>query len=103
MVSVLKYFCQDIYAYIEWEIVDKNGLFQEGGEYCYIADCWIHPKERRRFALDGLIKEILKDHRSNSIKWVYWRRMKYKERLSKLYRIERFTNGKQVFSTSACA
>lgn len=103
MVSVLRHFDQRIYAYIEWEIVDKKGQFEEGGECCYIADCWIHPKERRRFALDGLIKEILKDERSKSIEWVYWTRTKYKGRLSKLHRIERFTNGKQILNTTGCA
>ena len=63
------------FAVCEWEIVNKDGQFQEGGEYCYVQDCWIHPYYIRSGTLKRIIKMIdIHDFMLN-VKWVYWAKL----------------------------
>lgn len=95
MISTLKNLDGYPIAYLEWEIVNVQGQFEENGEYCYIQNYWIHPiwRSENRLILFELSHQI-NDHKfSKNMKWIYWRRYKYNERLSKLYPKERFLKG----------
>ena len=95
MISCLKDNNGFIFAYLEWQIVNVMGQFEDNGEYCYIQDYWIHPawREEHKYILAELSQQI-NDHKfSKNLKWIYWNREKYNDRLSKLYPKEKFLKG----------
>lgn len=95
MLSTLKNSDGYVISYLEWEIVNVQGQFEEGGEYCYIQSYWIHPfwRDENRLILSELSQQINDDKFSKNVKWIYWNREKYNDRLSKLYPKERFLKG----------
>jgi len=107
MLSYIKNSNDYITAYLEWQIVNVQGQFEDGGEYCYIQDYWIHPAWRceHRIILAELSQQIADHKFSKNLKWIYWQRDKYKDRLSKLYPKEKFLKGdiygKQRFEYAA--
>ena len=83
------------FAIIEWQIVNVQGQFEDDGEYCYIQDYWIHPawRSEHKIILTELSQQIADHKFSKNLKWIYWRRYKYNDRLSKLYSKDRFLKG----------
>ena len=91
MISVIKDDEERVISYIEWEIVNGDGEFQDNGRYCYIQDYWVHPKWLRKgFILNNLIKQIYEHKFSKNLEWVHWNREKYDYRPSKLYSVSKF-------------
>lgn len=77
-----------IYAYTVYQVVDINGQFKEGGEYCFVEDLWIHPiyrRDEKRKILNYLISLIDKDKLVNNVKYVYWLNRKHNERKTPTY------------------
>lgn len=110
MLSVFRNFDDFIVAYLEWQIVNAQGQFEDNGEYCYIQDYWIHPSWRseNRIILSELSRQIADHKFSKNMKWVYWCRHKYNDRLSKLYSKEKFLKGdtygwRKEVNTRCCA
>jgi len=95
MIVNLKNFDNFIFAYLEWQIVNARGQFEDSGEYCYIQNYWINEKWRSeyRIILAELSQQIADHKFSKNLKWIYWRRYKYNDRLSKLYSKDRFLKG----------
>lgn len=95
MISVINDNDGKIIAYIEWEIVNGEGQFQDNGEYCYIQDYWVHKEYRiqSKYILKKLSVQIAEHKFSKSMRWVYWCRHKYNDRLSRLYPKEKFLKG----------
>lgn len=92
MLSTLKNSDEYIIAYLEWEIVNVQGQFEDEGEYCYIQDYWIHPnwQSENKIILAELSKQVSEHSFSKNMKWVYWNREKYNYRKSKTYFKEKF-------------
>lgn len=96
MIQVLKEEKGYVYAYIEYHIVDGNGQFKDGGEYCYVQDLWIHPMHRRTsfapaiWVIKDLIQLVNSDRFMRNVKWVCWLNQKMGERPTPNYPRERF-------------
>jgi len=93
IVCTLKNFDGLVYAYIEWQILDEFGNFQENGRYIYIQDLWVNSGYDGREAIRRLSELINEDKRSNNALFVYWVRHKYNERKSKVYFKSKFIKG----------
>ena len=52
MISVVKNKEGYVSAYIEWEVLDENGQFKDGGDCIYIQDLWIHEELRGKKILN---------------------------------------------------
>lgn len=85
MITELKNNDGFVYAYCEWEILDDKGQFKDWGEYLYIQRMWIHKLHRGKKTLQHLISLIDKHKFLSCVKWVYWNRDKYNDRISKLF------------------
>ena len=89
MIQVLSNRDELIYGYIEYQIVDNEGQFKEGGEYIYVQDLWIHPKARGK-ALKMLIRKVNKDPFTQNCTKVYWNNLK-QDRLTRSYNRQRLS------------
>jgi hypothetical protein len=91
MIQVLENDLGYVYAYIIYQVVDKEGQFKEGGEYLYIQDLWIHERHRSTSfnpsieELKELIGKVDKDPLIKNTKYVYWTNFKHGERLTRSY------------------
>ena len=85
MVSYIQNTFGHIYAFIEWEIVNKDGQFEDNGEYCYIADIWIKPNLKNCKLIQQLSKKINEHPFSKNVKFIYWVTKKHNERMSKIF------------------
>lgn len=72
MISTLKTGLGYVYAYIEWEVVNKFGRFENGGEYIYVQNCWIHETQRFGQVLCQLAEMIYEHPYSQEATNVYW-------------------------------
>jgi len=75
MITYLQTKHRFIYSFIEWEVVNKEGQFQDHGEYVYIQNLWVHPKFRSGFAkgcIEKLIAKMNKHEFMKNVNWVYW-------------------------------
>jgi len=74
-----------IIAYIEWQVVNAKGDFQDQGSHIYIQDLWIHKDFRGKKLLAELIGKIDRNELANHVLYIYWNRDKYNHRLSKSF------------------
>ena len=65
-------------AYVEYFIVNKDGSLNSFGEYAFISEIWIHPKLQRKGILQNFIKQ---EHKKFPVKWIYFKRRKYGDRM----------------------
>jgi len=93
MVTYIKNRYGDIITFIEWIVVDKDGIIQENNEYLYINNYYCCPKYRNKGInkFKKLSKQIIYYLEKHCIdcKYVYWKRDKYSGRGS-IYSLERF-------------
>lgn len=61
-----------IIAYIEWEVLDDNGQFKNGGKYIYIQNLWVHEKYRYNNYTADLSQKIHDHPFSQKAEFVYW-------------------------------
>lgn len=98
MVSVLKDDDGKVISFIEWQVVDENGIQEENANFIFIRYYWKHESLRGDNSLNEIIKEILKDNRSRYALFVYWNNNR-KNRLHKIIKVDyfkrRLDNGKQ--------
>lgn len=88
MISVSKDNDERVIGWIEWRQVGQSGFDKLHGEYIWINDFWIHEEYRRGDVFRQLVNAIL--FKAPSAKWCYFKREKYKGRMSKLYKREDF-------------
>lgn len=74
-----------IYAYIEWQVVNKDGQYEDNGEYIYVQDLWIQENNRNKGIMKRLIGMVNRHKFSQNAKYVYWVREKYNDRVSRLF------------------
>lgn len=72
MISVITNHLDYVVAYIEWEVVDKDGQFKNNGEYIYIQNCWINDSHRFGQNLYILAQKIAEHPYSKKSTKVYW-------------------------------
>lgn len=72
-----------IIGYIEWREVGQSGFDKYQGEYIWVNDMWIHEEFRNGETFKELVNDVL--FKAPQAKWCYFKRGKYKGRLSKLY------------------
>jgi len=77
-----------IVGFLEFEIVNDLGQFENYGKYIYVQGGWIHPTLRNTEVIKKLIRKIDSHEFCHNSQWVYWRRGKY-NRLSKPFPRER--------------
>lgn len=77
MICVLKNLDDLVYAYIEFQICDKDGFVCNDGEFTYISDIWIHPSHERTDCVAMLAREVNQHPFTLQTKYVYWNREKY--------------------------
>ena len=78
-----------VYAYCEYNVVNKSGQFDNQGLFLYIAELWISPEYRGFKSLKLMISEIENDPKTKCTRYVYYNRDKY-EKLSKPILKEKF-------------
>jgi hypothetical protein len=74
-------------AVIEYRRWDKD--------YAYIYNAYIHPDFRHIKFLKFIISETYKEalEKIGQVKYIYWKRKKYKDRLSKSYSLTQLLKG----------
>ena len=72
MISTIKNINDYIIAYVEWEILDKDGQFQNNGDYIYIQNLWVHGGKRYGGLNAELAKKIYEHPFSQKATKVYW-------------------------------
>jgi len=90
MVTCLKNDEDFIYAYIEWQILDEDAQFKNGGEYCFIQDLWVHPAWRKGQCIPALIPLINEHKFMVNVKYIYWTNLSKNEKLCGPYNRRRF-------------
>ena len=80
-----------IWAYAIYYVVNKDGTGNLNGKYCFVDDCWLHPKHRSKEALSKIVQEEHILH--PSVETIYYMQRKHKKRW-KLHNIRRFYNGR---------
>ena len=80
-----------VIAYMEARVVGQSGFDVLNGEYLYIADLWIHKDYKNDWSV---FRELMNAtlFKAISIRWVYFNRTKYHNRMSKNYSRERIIN-----------
>jgi len=59
-------------AFIEWDVLDHRGQFDNNGDYICIREAWIHKSIRRSDALGELSLKIYNDKYTQKSRFVYW-------------------------------
>lgn len=72
MVGTIKNLEGCIIGYIEWNLVNKQGQFNNNSEYLYIADIWVHEKQRWSNVFQELIRIVDNHPYAKDAKFVYW-------------------------------
>lgn len=80
MVSVEKNENGYVIGYIEFEVVDSDGQFENNGKYIYVQNIWIHPKQRKGKILRELSRMIYEHPYTRNSTHVYWEIYRDKER-----------------------
>jgi len=88
MISTYKDTEDRVLAYLESRVVGQSGFDKLEGEYLYIADLWIHPSHQNDWSI---FRDLMSDAliKARSVKWIYFTRKKYGDRMSKSYTKER--------------
>jgi hypothetical protein len=65
-----------IWAYILYHVVNEDGTVNLKGKYCFVQDCWVHPKHRNN------LKQIVKEEHSKypTVEHIYYQQRKYNKR-----------------------
>lgn len=86
-----------VIAYVDYEIVDKQGKWDRYGEYCWVRHLWIHKSVKNKYTLKDFVET---EHRKfPTVRWIYYQKEKgeskrtYIHSIVKFYRKER-THGK---------
>lgn len=88
MISVSKDNEDKVIAYMESRQVGQSGFDKLQGEYLYINDLWIHDSHKNDWSIfRALMNDALR--RCKSVKWIYFKRMKYDGRMSINYSREK--------------
>ena len=61
-----------VVSYIEWEVVDEEGQYKNGGEYIYIQNFWTHDLFRYKGFTGKIITKIYHHPLSQKSNYVYW-------------------------------
>lgn len=99
MISSLKNKDGLIYAYIEWQVVNAKGQYEDNGSHVYIADIWVQENHRNRGIMKRLLGKIKKHKFANGAYEMYWVRKKYNDRLS-IYKLDRLYSRIEVIKRS---
>lgn len=87
MIEILKDAIGNIQGVCEFRRVNETGNYDKNGEYAYIANIEVNPGIKGNGAFKKMFPSMYK--RVKGIKFVYFKRPKYRERV-RLYRIEQF-------------
>jgi len=79
MISVVKNDSGYVAGYIEWEIVNKDGAFENDGKYICVQNIWIHKEERKKSILRDLSQMLYEHPYSQKSTHVYWELYKDKD------------------------
>lgn len=80
MVEVIKDKDDKVIAFCEWNLLDRNGHFDDKGKYVWVQDLWIHDKHRGNGMLRDIINKIALQRAPESIICSF-RRGKHNKRL----------------------
>ena len=72
MITVLKNDNGYVYAYCEWEILNKEGQFENDGDIVYVQNIWVQKKERYKDAVKELIELMYKHPYTQNSNYVYF-------------------------------
>lgn len=90
MITVSHDYDGRIVGYIEWRQVGRSGFDKLYGEYVWVEKMWIHPEFKGTNVMYEMFEDVL--IRAKEAQFAYFRRGKYNNRLSKLYKREQFEN-----------
>ena len=77
-----------VVAYVDYEIVDKNGIWCNNGEYCFVRHLFIHPSVKDKYTLKDF---VMKEHaRFPSVRFLYYQREEKGDKRMRFYPITRF-------------
>ena len=74
MIKTLKTRQGYIKAFCDYRKVDINGKNSKQGEYLYIKEMWVHPKDRKKKLINKILGKLLAS--MSDIRNVYWLRDK---------------------------
>lgn len=67
-----------VYAYIVFQVVDKDSKLSKEGEYLFINGFWVHENHRgqTKEILAHFIRKLFNHEETKNLAWVYWERDK---------------------------
>jgi len=77
-------------SFIEWGIVDKDGVLDKDGKYLFVYDTWVHTEHRHTGLLKEMIARMFESSLEYNYEFVYYRRDKYDGKVSRLYLATKF-------------
>ena len=80
MISSLKNDDGLVYAYIEWQVVNSEGDFENKGYFVYIQDCWVHKDYRNSGCINKLIPMIHDHEFAEKVEFIYWKNLRHGEK-----------------------
>lgn len=79
-----------IYAYISWNIIDKDYKLVDDGEIVAVSGSWVHPDHRNKGVLKAMIQDLFYHSTTQKSLYVFTEREKYPDRPYKLIPINKY-------------
>jgi len=93
MVSALHDKRDRVIAYVDYEIVDKSGNWNQQGQYCFVRHLFIHKSIKNKYTLKDF---VMKEHsKFPSVKWLYYQKEKANDKRMRVFPILRFYRKKE--------
>lgn len=88
MVAALHDKDDKVIAYVDYEIVDKDGKWDSNGEYCFVRHLFIHKSIKDRYTLKDF---VMTEHvKFPSVKYIYYERRYKSNSKMRMYPIINF-------------
>lgn len=65
-----------VYAYITWNVTNKQDQLDDKGEYVNVGGCWIHESYRGNGVMTKLIESIFDAEKQSNIAYIFYEREK---------------------------
>lgn len=74
-----------VYAFIEYGVIDKEGIPTKDGKYLFVYDAWIHNDHKNTGALREMIAQMFEATVGYTYEFVMYNRDKYNGKPSRIY------------------
>ena len=77
-----------VVAYVDYDIVNKDGSWNNYGEYCFVRYIWKHRSLKKKGILQDFVEQ---EHmKFPTVKWIYYERNDRINKKMRIFNITRF-------------